>query len=96
MFSVGYLFYPNYVRTVPKICCSGRALDCVKGEGGDLPVVMDKLCILIGMLVVWIHTFVKTHGTVRLRPGHLSVGLNSVVIKVIGTGRGTEKLKHKF
>lgn len=48
---------------VPKICCSGRALECVKGEGGDLPVVVDKLCILTGMLVVRIHTFVKTHGT---------------------------------
>ena len=63
MFSVGYLFCPNYVRMVSKICCSGRALDCVKGEGGNLPVVMDKLCILIGMLVVQIHPFVKTHGT---------------------------------
>ena len=81
---------------VSKMCCSGRALDCVKGEGGDLPVVMDKLCNLIGMLVVRIRIFVKTHGPAHLRPGHLSVGLNSVVIKIIETGRGTEKLKHKF
>lgn len=91
-----YLLHPNYICMVSKICCHVRALDCVKGKGGDLSGVMDMLCTLIGVLIIWIHTFVKTLGTAHLRPGRFSVGHSSVVIEVIGTGRGIEKLKHKF
>ena len=49
---IAYLLHPNYICMLSKICCCVRALDCVKGKGGDLPRVTDMLCILIGVLVM--------------------------------------------
>lgn len=90
LFYLYKIFQTNYSNL---IAWSVRALGHVKGKGRNISGVTDVICILIGMLVTQIHTFVQTHGTIHLRPGHFSVHMNSILIAVTAMCRRIKKLK---